>query len=325
MAFDQPAQRTTRKARIALEGPSGSGKTYTALRMATGLAAVEADGKIGLIDTEHETSQLYADEFTFYPDYMAAPYSPQRYIEKIRAAAAAKCTVLVVDSLSHAWMGSGGVLEQVDQLAGPKGDNRNAWKQMSPVQQQLIEAILSYPGHIIITMRTKDAYAQDPQNPKRKVKVGLAPVQRDGVDYEFDVVLAIDQDNTATVQKTRVRQVMPVGAEYPKPGEDEARRIAEWLGGGKPAQHAADTRVYRDDGAVGMIGPKGEKSWYWPQDVDQMIAKGWRCAERAPDPTPQPTTPASSAEPSPAPAESAGWCYRPITAGPCRRGECRWE
>lgn len=227
--FQNPVVRGTRKARIGLVGPSGSGKTYTALRMAKGLG-----GKIGLLDTEHKSSQLYADQFPgFLPVYMDAPYTPQRYIGVIHAAKLNAVEVLVLDSLSHAWSGAGGVLEQVDVLkAGNNANTQAAWSKMTPVQQQLIEAILSYPGHVIATMRTKDAYGPDPENPRKRVKVGLAPVQRNEVDYEFDVILYLDQQHTATVEKSRVSAVLPVNAQVPEPGEDVARAIGEWLASG---------------------------------------------------------------------------------------------
>lgn len=228
--FNEPAVRGTRMLRLGLVGPSGSGKTYTALRMARALAD---GGMIALLDTEHKTSQLYADEFTFYPVYMAAPYSPQRYLGVVEAAKAKGAPVLVIDSLSHAWAGAGGVLEQVDDAKA--GNNKNtdqAWSKLSPIQQKLVEAMLSYPGHVIVTMRTKDAYGQDEKG--KRVKVGLAPVQRKEVDYEFDVILYLDQQHRATVEKSRVSQVMPVNAEYQDPGEKEAKALADWLGSGKP-------------------------------------------------------------------------------------------
>lgn len=347
--FQAQAVRGTRKARIGLVGPSGSGKTYTLLRMATGLAA---GGKIGLIDTEHKTSQLYADDFNFWPVYMAAPYTPQRYIGVIEAAKMQGLPVLGIDSLSHAWSGAGGVLEQVDTLTGGnQSKTREAWKAMTPIQQQLIEAILSYPGHVIVTMRTKDAYGQDPENPRKRVKVGLAPVQRNEVDYEFDVIMYLDQQHTGTVEKSRVSKILPVNASFAEPGEKEAQAVAAWLSSGEarepsqtppPATEAPPAAAPPPSGpqpgdepgevgqgdmpapgvppSVEMIDPDGVQHWMPAGSVAALLGAGWQvrngadptpAASATDDASPAPTTAQNGAET----AAASGTSDSPITAG----------
>src|SRR5688572_10982122 len=105
------ATKKQAKARIALEGPSGSGKTYTSL-----LTAKVLGDRIAVIDTEHGSASKYADEFEF--DTLAMDrYDPNVLIQALAAAAAAGYDVVVVDSLSHFWMGADGMLEQVDRAA----------------------------------------------------------------------------------------------------------------------------------------------------------------------------------------------------------------
>jgi hypothetical protein len=60
--------------------------------------------------------------------------------------------------------------------------------------------------HVIVTMRTKTEYVMEKDERTGKTaprKIGLAPVQRDGLEYEFDVVADLDLDNQFIVSKTR--------------------------------------------------------------------------------------------------------------------------
>lgn len=218
------------KLRLAIAGPSGSGKTYTALTLATNLAA---GAKIALVDTEHGSASKYADLFAFDVLVMTAPFHPARFGETIKAAAAAGYSVLILDSLSHAWNGPGGLLELVDQFAARmKSPNTfAAWKDATPIQNALIEAIVSAPLHIIATMRSKQDYVlmEDGRGKQVPRKIGMAPVQREGFEYEFDVFLDMDIDNNAIVSKTRCPAL--TGKVFPRPGQELAGILATWLTG----------------------------------------------------------------------------------------------
>jgi superfamily II DNA or RNA helicase len=105
------ATKQAAKGRIALDGPSGSGKTYTALTVAQVLGH-----RIAVVDTEHGSASKYADLFDF--DTLTLDrYSPQILIEAFTAAGSAGYDVVIVDSLSHFWMGTDGMLEQVDKAS----------------------------------------------------------------------------------------------------------------------------------------------------------------------------------------------------------------
>lgn len=201
----QKAERKKAKLRLALCGPSGSGKTYGALQVAKGLG-----GKIAMIDTENGSGELYADVCDYDVAQLEAPYSPDRYIEMIRGAEAAGYNVLIIDSLSHAWTGEGGVLDMHDKAAASSrsGNGFAAWREVTPKHNALVEAILRSNLHIITTMRTKTAYeiVEDDRGKKAPRKIGLAPVQRDGMEYEFTVVLDLSVDkHIATSSKDRTR------------------------------------------------------------------------------------------------------------------------
>jgi DNA polymerase III delta prime subunit len=226
-----PATRAASKARIALTGPSGSGKTYTALAIAHELAG--PGGRIAVIDTERGRAALYAGLNGWAFDTLSpTTFSPQSLTEALGAASGAEYPVVVVDSMSHYWMGVDGMLEQADRRA--KGGNSfSGWKEARPDERRMLDALAAYPGHVIITLRVKTEYVIEEDSRGKKVprKVGMRPEQREGIEYEFDVVADLDHDNVLTVSKTRV----PVlhGAVVPRPGGEFAATIRDWLADGE--------------------------------------------------------------------------------------------
>lgn len=205
----QKVTRFQAKLRLALQGVSGSGKTLGALYIAYGMTGDW--GKVALIDTEHERGRFYANredlgtgEFLYAPLY--APYSPERYKSIVAAAAQAVGSngVVIVDSFSHAWNAEGGVLDIKEKISNRAGKNSyTAWAEAGKEQSSLVNTILAVPCHTIVTMRSKMEYALevDERGKQKPVKIGLAPVQREDTEYEFDVVLSIDRDHIAVAQK----------------------------------------------------------------------------------------------------------------------------
>jgi len=219
------AVKSQSKARIGIIGPSGAGKTYTALVLASGLGE-----KIALIDTEHGSASKYADLFSF-DTLELATFSPETYIESIQAAAG--YDALIIDSLSHAWAGTGGALELVEKFKAKHSGNKfAAWGDITPMQNRMIEAILSSPCHVIVTIRSKMEYIQttDEKGAKIVKKVGMQPVQRDGLEYEFDIVADMDTDHNFIVSKTRCNTLD--GFIVNKPTVAVATTIKAWLDGG---------------------------------------------------------------------------------------------
>lgn len=201
----QRARRVQARLRMALNGSSGSGKTYSALLLAKGLG-----GRIAVIDTERRSASLYADLCDYDTLDLGPPYSPKRYMDAIRAAEDAGYSTIIVDSLSHAWMGEGGILSihDVTAKAQRSGNSFAAWREVTPQHNALVDALLSCNAHLIATMRTKTAWevVEDDRGKKTPKKIGLAPVQREGMEYEFTTVLDIDAEfHIATASKDRTR------------------------------------------------------------------------------------------------------------------------
>jgi hypothetical protein len=227
MPVFKPAQRKQAKMRLAVAGPSGSGKTYSALLIARGLVGPE--GKIAVIDTERGSASLYADLTPFDVCELAPPFTPERYIEAIRAAEAAGYDAIIIDGLSHAWAGPGGVLDLHDAAAAKEKNSYTAWRLVTPRHNDLVDAMLQSKCHIIATMRSKTEYAQVEEGGKKKVvKLGMAPVQRDGMEYEFTVFLDLDASHNAVASKDRTS--IFDGLVF-RPTEETGRKLREWLEG----------------------------------------------------------------------------------------------
>lgn len=230
MSLFKKAVKSESKLRLAITGPSGSGKTYTGLSIATALAD---GGPVAVIDTENGSASKYADVFEFDVAEMHAPFKPEKYVAAINEAAAAGYKVILLDSLTHAWSGTGGLLDIVDEAAkkAPSKNTYMAWKEGTPLQNQLIDAIIQAPIHVVATMRSKAEYVieQNERGKSAPKKVGMAPIQRDGMEYEFDIVLQMTLDNDAIVEKTRCSAI--AGRVLAKPGKDLANILKTWLSG----------------------------------------------------------------------------------------------
>ncbi|WP_280448410.1 ATP-binding protein [Nocardia brasiliensis] len=237
MDFEE-ATKEAAKARIALTGPSGAGKTYTALMLAFGLGE-----KIAVIDTERGSASKYVGRNGWrFQTIKPTSFAPLSLVEHLAKATGRGFEVVVIDSLSHYWEGTDGMLEQVDRRSGASKFT-SGWKVVRPEERRMIDAILAYPGHVIITLRAKQEYVLETnergkQEPKR---VGLKPIQRDGIEYEFDLVGDLDLSNTLTVSKTRIDGV-DMGTAIAKPGVELAVQVADWLADGAPVPPVSEFR-----------------------------------------------------------------------------------
>lgn len=236
------ATKEKAKLRLALAGSTGSGKTYSSL-----LLAQKLGNRVALIDSERGSASLYADRFKFDVSELV-DHSIDTYRKAIREAAEAKYDVLIIDSLSHEWMGKGGALETVDRLGG-NNKFTNGWGQVTPMHTSFLDDVLSYPGHVIATLRKKMEYTlvekvnKSGQKVQAPQKVGLAPVQRDGVEYEFSVVLDLDTEGSLTVSKTRCSALDDIKATLRRDDiEKVGDLLVKWISdGAEPAPVASKT------------------------------------------------------------------------------------
>ena len=196
------AEKRKAKLRLGITGPAGSGKTYGALLVASGIG-----GKIAMIDTENGSGDLYSSLVDYDICSIQAPYTVQKYIEAIKDAEKAGYDTIIIDSLSHAWSGEGGLLDMQGKITAnsKSGNSYTAWREVTPLHNKLIESMLSSQCHVIATMRSKTEYIQTKNEYGRTdiKKVGLAPVQREGMDYEFTTVFDLSLNHNVTVSKDR--------------------------------------------------------------------------------------------------------------------------
>ncbi len=230
----QRATKAQLKARLAIDGPTGSGKTWTSLEVARGLAG--DDGRIVLIDSERGSGALYSDEFAYDYFRFEPPYDPAKLTEVVRAAETQGYDVIVVDSLSHFWEGEGGTLDIVDAAAQRSHGNTYAgWKVGTPALRHLIDALLGLDAHLIVTMRSKMEYLLTENDKGKQVptKVGMAPVMRAGVEYEFQLVGDMDLEHRMVITKSRCK-VLADQVIQPNRAPDMAETFKKWLGSGEP-------------------------------------------------------------------------------------------
>lgn len=221
----QKATRKKVKLKIAVTGPSGSGKTMSSLYMASGIGK-----KIALIDTENDSASLYSDDFEFDTISIKEPYTVRKYVEAINAAEKEGYDVLVIDSLTHAWAGEGGLLSKKEALdAAGKGNSYTNWASITKEHEAFKAKILNANLHMICTMRSKQDYmmVENEKGKQAPKKVGMAPIQRDGMEYEFTTVFDISMSHEAHISKDRTGLF---GDDIHKITKKTGEKFIKWLG-----------------------------------------------------------------------------------------------
>lgn len=276
----QKATRKRARLRMALDGPSGGGKTLTSLLFAHALAK-HYGGRIGVVNSERERLYAYADypipgtdeKIEFYAEDLK-DYSPSAYVAALRLfEKEGDYTVVLIDSLSHAWAGEGGALEMKDKA----GDNSyTAWAQITPLHNRLVNAIIGAPFHLIATMRSKPAYVLEP-NEKGKMaprRVGLEPIQRKGIEYEFGIFGSVDLDHVLRITKSDCSAVDSMMAS--RPGPDFMAPVIEWLGTGRAPQLDSVHRIAARKDVEEFIRLGSEKSGKTQAQIEEeyFVKKG---------------------------------------------------
>lgn len=221
------ATRKQAKIKLALQGPSGSGKTYSALLLAFGLT--NDWNKIAVIDTENHSADLYAHLGSYNVLPLNKPFSPERYIEAMELCEKAGMEVIILDSITHEWDGSGGILDIHQAMTGNSFTN---WSKLTPRHNAFVQKFLQSCCHIIATIRTKQDYVLSEKNGKMvPEKVGLKAVTREGMDFEFTLVFDLDIKHMASASKDRTGLFMD------KPEaritSEMGQKILQWCNEGK--------------------------------------------------------------------------------------------
>lgn len=228
----QKATKAKARLRLAIAGPSGSGKTYSALSIAEHLG-----NSIAVIDTEHGSAAKYADRFDFDTCELTN-FDITNYITLLREAAKAEYEVIIIDSLSHAWFWE---LEQT----GKAQNSFAAWGDVRKLERALVDEMLGSPAHIIATMRSKTEWVIE-ENAKGKPaprKIGTAPIQASGIEYEFDVAGEMDLSHMLTISKSRCPWLNRTT--HLNPGEELAKNLLTWLEDGAEPPESGESKCDR--------------------------------------------------------------------------------
>lgn len=232
------AQREGARLVIGIAGISGSGKTRTALELAYGLANFDAN-KVGFLDTENRRGSLYADVLRdqhgnvqqFWIGDLEPPFSPQRYIDAILEFQAAGVEVLVVDSISHEWEGSGGC-EEIATLANP---SKPQWNRAKAEHKRFMNTLLQCNMHIICCIRAREKVKLIKVNGKTEYEPqGIMPVTEKNVMFEMTASLMMwDAGRSQQVMKCPEELVPILGREQGYLTALDGGALRAWVDGAK--------------------------------------------------------------------------------------------
>jgi hypothetical protein len=223
------AERKKAKLRLGITGPAGSGKTMGALLIAGGL--VNSDwSKVGIVDTENGSGDLYVHSKASGSEIgeynimsLEPPFEATKFTSAIKMAEDAGLEVVILDSITHAWAGEGGFLDKQGKIADKSGNSWTAWRTVTPEHNRFIDAMLQSKIHVIATMRSKTEHVYEGGKVK---KLGMAPVAREGMEYEFSVVFDMDQGHNATPTKDRTSLF---DGKIFRPTPDTGKMLLKWL------------------------------------------------------------------------------------------------
>ena len=238
----QKATKTQSRLRLALSGASGSGKTFSALAIASQLGQ-----SVAVIDSERGSASKYADRFSFDVCELKE-FHPSRYVEAIKAADSAGYDVIIIDSLSHAWFA------ELDMAGG----NFSNWAKIKPLERALIDAMLSSSAHVIGTMRSKTEWIMTTTTNKSgketmsPTKVGTAPMQAAGIEYEFDLAGELNSDHLLKISKSRCPELS--NTTHLNPGRELAEMLLIWLTDGGEMPESGNSKRDRVKAARNAIG-----------------------------------------------------------------------
>lgn len=259
----RPAIRSNVNLLIGLAGASGAGKSFSAMRLASGISN---GARFAVIDTENGRASHYADQFQFDVAELREPFTPHAYAEAIEAADRAGYPVIVVDSASHEYAGSGGVLDmqeaEFQRMGGRDSAKMASWIKPKMEHKKMMQRLLQTRAHLILCFRAEAKIEIVKENGKtvivpKQSLVGIdgwIPLTEKTVPFELTVSLLLTPDAPGIPKPIKLQQqhraLFPLDKAIT---EDSGRRIAEWAAGGTKAAAASPAKAapagQNDDGA----------------------------------------------------------------------------
>lgn len=217
---------------MSIAGVSGAGKTYSAMLLAAGLAG--PNGKVGMIDTENGRGVMYADS----PGIVAAlpqgydileltpPFSPQRYIEAIDAFERAGYGVVVIDSGSHEWEGSGGCTDMAEA-------DRGRWNKAKLANKRYVNRLLNSNMHIVVCLRAREKSKiidkKDSLDGREHIiPLGVQPIAEKNFVFEMMASWMVEEGTHLAVPLKLPEQFQPMFAQPRMLTKADGERIRLW-------------------------------------------------------------------------------------------------
>ncbi len=225
MKIEKPSLENARLL-TAFIGETRKGKTLSALRFMRGLIGPE--GKLGFIDTEEKRAGVYARDHDFDVINISAPFTPETYIEALRAFEDAGYDGVIIDSVSHEWEGKGGILEIVD--ASTERNEFTRWKLPKQRHRKFVQDLLRSRMHVATCFRAKEKFSlrKSEHGKLTPASRGLQVLQDENLPYEFMIQITMLGDGFASA-------LCPIGIrsafrDDQQISEDTGAAVAAWLG-----------------------------------------------------------------------------------------------
>ena len=270
---------------ITIAGVSGSGKTFSALLLAAGLAG---DGKVGLLDTENRRGQMYETNAKIraalpqgykYAE-MRAPFSPSRYAEYIDAFEKAGCSVLIVDSGSHAWEGVGGCsdIAENNKLRGTPN-----WIMAKREHKRLMHRMMASPMHIIFCIRAREKIkvVRGDDGKEKFVPIGLQPIQEKNFTFEQTVSVMLDEvTHEFNFIKQCPEDLRPILVGQKLLSKEIGVKLKAWADGGAAPVAKPDALVRQAQDFAAQGTESYQEFWKTITDADRKALAGEHAANK---------------------------------------------
>lgn len=268
----------------AIAGGTGSGKTFSLLRLARGIAGPE--GKVFAIDTENGRMLRYAHEFEFEHYDLRPPFTPERYLEALKAAEKGGSACTIVDSMSHEWNGEGGchdmheaALERMSKGDWKKAEKLSAlaWRDPKSEHKKLMSYIIQSPVHLLFGLRAEQklkVFTEVDEKGEKTTKFvdgGWLPICEKHFMYEMTFSLQVNVEAKGLPVHVKVEghhaKAFPVDQQI---SEESGRLMAKFVKEGVvPAGKSATSLILRD--GAGAEIKRLERTGAWLDNLEEML------------------------------------------------------
>jgi len=234
----RPAITTEAKPLIGLYSESGKGKTKSALLLAKGFCGDMS--KVAMIETESGRGEVYASD-PVVGGYLVRPirdnFAPSEYGKALTELEQADIKVAIIDSASHEWEGSGGVLSWAtrNQEEGKKGVL--VWQQpkMSHQRDFILRLLQTPIALVIVCMRAKYPMKESIKDGRKEwVKSEIVePKQSDDILFEMMVHGWIDEQHRLHVTKYTTDAFRKIFIDNQPITVATGKQLAVWATGSK--------------------------------------------------------------------------------------------